>query len=64
MESLLPKCECGQDVRVHMYQVPNYDESGGLETVEQEYVYDDQCDDCIYGLAEHIELVDEDELPF
>jgi hypothetical protein len=47
-----------------MYQVPNYDESGGLETVEQEYVYDDQCDDCIYGLAEHIELVDEDELPF
>jgi hypothetical protein len=64
MENVLPKCECGQDVRVHMYQVPHYDDGGGLETVEQEYVFDDQCEDCVYSMAEDIEFVDEDELPF
>lgn len=63
MENVLPKCECGQDVLVHMYQVPNYDESGGLETVEQEYIFDSMCEDCIvFGPAQDVQI--EDELPF
>ena len=63
MESFLPKCECGSAVMYEYYQVPHYDESGGLETVKQEVYFHDECENChIYRVVDAIDVVDE--LPF
>jgi hypothetical protein len=62
MENVLPKCKCGADVHFVVYQVPHYDDGGGLETVEEEYGFWNTCIKCFANSASSIE--DESDLPF
>ena len=63
MENVLPKCACGENVLVHSYQVPIYDDGGGLLCVDQGYDVWDTCWNCmVYDPQQDAD--DGDELPF
>ena len=59
----VPKCkECGSDLELQETLVPNYDDGGGLETVEIDYVVVG-CDTCYYNYLDS-QLANQGELPF
>jgi len=42
-----PNCKCGREVHTEDYYVPNYDDGGGLDSLDVEVHVYDRCVECL-----------------